>query len=166
MCPQSLWKVSISKSFIGWLPDSLKTLIGFRNLFGNNHFCYVGAANGTQKTHFYSLIIFILCSLKRSTWGTWKGVCFGSLPCGVMIWAGLAGARTFHVVSVPSEWLHTNCFPSWCQATEWIAYRPNKRWVINHKRNQVRQTTVHVLWQLIWVNNNKHNKQTYQFRSS
>lgn len=62
-----------------------------------------------------------------------EGSLFGqNLPCGVMVWAGLAGARTFHVVSVPSEWLHTNCFPSWCQATEWIAYMPNKGWVINH----------------------------------
>lgn len=43
------------------------------------------------------------------------------LPCGVMICAGLAGTRIFHVVRVPSEWLQTNCFPSWCQATEWIA---------------------------------------------
>lgn len=64
-------------------------------------------------------------------------VCLGrSLPCGVMIWAGLAGARTFHVVSVPSEWLHTNCFPSWCQATEWIAYRPTKGRVMKHKESR------------------------------
>lgn len=45
------------------------------------------------------------------------------LPCGVMICAGLAGALTFHVVRVPSEWLQTNCLPSWCQATEWMALK-------------------------------------------
>ena len=47
--------------------------------------------------------------------------CDASPPCGVMVWIGLAVTRTFHVVRVPSEWLHTNCFPSWCQATEWMA---------------------------------------------
>lgn len=45
------------------------------------------------------------------------------LPCGVMICAGLAGDLTFHVVRVPSEWLQTNCLPSWCQATEWMALK-------------------------------------------
>lgn len=29
----------------------------------------------------------------------------------------------FHIVRLPSEWLHMNCFPSWCQLTEWIAWR-------------------------------------------
>lgn len=54
----------------------------------------------------------------------YKTVCMQQLvPCGVMICAGLAGALTFHVVRVPSEWLQTNCFPSWCQATEWIALK-------------------------------------------
>ena len=47
--------------------------------------------------------------------------CDVSPPCGVMVWIGLAVTRTFQVVRVPSEWLHTNCFPSWCQATEWMA---------------------------------------------
>lgn len=45
-----------------------------------------------------------------------------SLPWGVMVCTGLAGDLTFHMVKVPSEWLQINCFPSWCQATEWIAY--------------------------------------------
>lgn len=45
------------------------------------------------------------------------------LPCGVMICAGLGGDLTFHVVRVPSEWLQTNCLPSWCQATEWMALK-------------------------------------------
>lgn len=54
----------------------------------------------------------------------YKTVCMQQLvPCGVMICAGLAGALTFHVVRVPSEWLQTNCFPSWCQATEWMALK-------------------------------------------
>lgn len=44
------------------------------------------------------------------------------LPCGVIVCIGLAGDLTFHIVKVPSEWLQINCFPSWCQATEWIAY--------------------------------------------
>lgn len=45
------------------------------------------------------------------------------LPCGVIVCTGLAGDLTFHIVKVPSEWLQINCFPSWCQATEWIAYK-------------------------------------------
>lgn len=49
------------------------------------------------------------------------------LPCGVMICAGLAGDLTFHVVRVPSEWLQTNCLPSWCQATEWMALKRQHR---------------------------------------
>lgn len=49
------------------------------------------------------------------------------LPCGVMICAGLAGDFTFHVVRVPSEWLQTNCLPSWCQATEWMALKTQHR---------------------------------------
>lgn len=48
-----------------------------------------------------------------------------------MIWAGLAGVRMFQMVRVPSEWLQTNCLPSWCQATEWMACGHNK-----HTRHQ------------------------------
>lgn len=44
------------------------------------------------------------------------------LPCGIVVWKGLLGLFRFHKVRLPSEWLHINCFPSWCQATEWIAY--------------------------------------------
>jgi len=112
----------------------------FKNLFKNKPFQFICAASGTQMTHltydiWYWYLFCAPWTSEHEELG--RGVCLGrSLPCGVMIWAGLAGMRTFHVVSVPSEWLHTNCFPSWCQATEWIAYRPNKGWVINHKKTR------------------------------
>lgn len=56
------------------------------------------------------------------------------LPCGVMICAGLAGALIFHVVRVPSEWLQTNCLPSWCQATEWIALKTHSSTSTEHDK--------------------------------
>lgn len=34
---------------------------------------------------------------------------------------GLVVFLRFHMVRLPSEWLHMNCLPSWCQPTEWIA---------------------------------------------
>lgn len=48
---------------------------------------------------------------------------------------GLAGDFIFHMVSVPSEWLQINCFPSWCQATEWIACE----WEWQFKREEKEQ---------------------------
>lgn len=46
-----------------------------------------------------------------------------ALPCGVIVCTGLPWPRTFHMVRLPSEWLQMNCLPSWCQATEWIAWK-------------------------------------------
>lgn len=56
-----------------------------------------------------------------------QSVSIFTLPCGVIVWNGLVGDFTFHMVKVPSEWLQMNCLPSWCQATEWIAYARESR---------------------------------------
>lgn len=42
-------------------------------------------------------------------------------PWGKVTWNGLVVFLRFHIVRLPSEWLHMNCFPSWCQLTEWMA---------------------------------------------
>lgn len=52
---------------------------------------------------------------------------FSSLPCGVIVCTGLPWPLTFHMVRVPSEWLQMNCLPSWCQATEWMAWERKGR---------------------------------------
>lgn len=51
--------------------------------------------------------------------GLWECVCVS--PWGKVTWNGLVVFLRFHSVRLPSEWLHMNCFPSWCQLTEWMA---------------------------------------------
>lgn len=53
----------------------------------------------------------------------WKSfeVVFRLSPCGKVTWKGLVVFLRFHMVKLPSEWLHMNCLPSWCQPTEWMA---------------------------------------------
>lgn len=49
----------------------------------------------------------------------YESVCVS--PWGKVTWNGLVVFLRFHSVRLPSEWLHMNCFPSWCQLTEWMA---------------------------------------------
>lgn len=70
-----------------------------------------------------------MCQINSASFAAMLLKAFGSSPWGKVIWMGLVVFLRFHMVRLPSEWLHMNCLPSWCQPTEWIACFSNtEKW--------------------------------------